>query len=205
MSDNTGEILPSTRDEDQVVLDIVDVAYCPDCCNHFPRKTISGPCTFCKKLASETAESTHTEMQSWPRCEDCGVGGPNLPAGDPRLCGLCKKARKVVDPQAARVAQSAAEARQIAVDHRLRRDHGTAPSQRATLSHIVPTGASAPTADALRSMLSASKPTQRTIYVILEPHVKATMDTLFGLTARSYTEETSMDGMFCCLFIGYFL
>ncbi|KIJ36724.1 hypothetical protein M422DRAFT_69605 [Sphaerobolus stellatus SS14] len=83
----------------------VSMTYCPDYCNDFPRKTVAGPCQFCKKVAAEpTRKSKLTYcqnlielmIQTWPRCEDCGVGGRGIPRIEPCLCGICKGAQKPV-------------------------------------------------------------------------------------------------------------
>ncbi|KAF8573946.1 hypothetical protein K439DRAFT_891270 [Ramaria rubella] len=69
-----------------------DPTYCASCCSFYPNKSLLGICLFFSRLQNvQKGDSVlYVDMQKWPRCEDCGVGGQNLPPGNPRLCGTCK-------------------------------------------------------------------------------------------------------------------
>ncbi|KAF8588963.1 hypothetical protein K439DRAFT_516936 [Ramaria rubella] len=98
-----------------------DLTYCDSCCSFYPNKSLLGICAFCSRLQKvrEIDSVLYEDMQKWPRCEDCGVGGRNLPPGNPCLCGTCKSIRRNRDPQVSQTVSAAMALCQTTVDTRI--------------------------------------------------------------------------------------
>ncbi|KAF8577092.1 hypothetical protein K439DRAFT_1622353 [Ramaria rubella] len=168
-----------------------DPTYCASCCSFYSNKSLLRICVFCSHLqkVQKSDSVLYVDMQKWPRCEDCGVGGQNLPPGNPHLCGTCKSVWRNKDPQVSQTVSTAMALRQTAVDTRI---NGRTSRSRASLADVTPRKTSAPNNAFIRDALPFNNDGERSYLVIVEPRLKNTTEFLFGVVMKSWPESTPM-------------